>query len=77
MTDKTMENYIARLESRIKWLEMCQKDDEEERIKVKKKYPLDSANNLSAHTELLTLRTVVRDLKHFVTATPFSYWDYV
>ena len=76
MSNKTMENYIKQLEKRVKWLEMCQKDDEEERIKAKAKYPLDSANNLSAHTEMLTLRTVIRDLEHFVKSTPFSYWDY-
>ena len=77
MSNKTMENYIKQLESRVAWLEKCQKDDEEERIAAGSKYPLDSANNLSAHTELLTLQTVIRDLKHFVEVSPHSYWDWV
>jgi len=76
MSNKTMENYIKQLEKRVEWLEKCQKDDEEERITAGKEYPLDSANNLSAHTELVTLKTIIRDLEHFVKNTPFSYWDY-
>ncbi|MBA7571882.1 hypothetical protein ES695_02625 [Candidatus Atribacteria bacterium 1244-E10-H5-B2] len=72
MTNKTMENYIAQLESRVKWIESCQKDSEAEEKKTGK-FP---AGYYQSASELLTLKTVIRDLKHFVTATPFSYWDW-
>lgn len=68
---KTIENYIEKLKGRVKWLEKCQADYEREKGR-NKNYPAGYYDN---STELLTLKTVIRDLTP-IAFHIYSYWDY-